>query len=64
MTSPLWMLLIVLIVWFLPFIIVIKSDKTTGGEKLAWLLALFFVSWFVWIFYALLAPLKPINNNL
>ena len=53
-------LLIVIIgfIWFLPFLIIMFSRKTTGGEKLAWLLAMIFISWFAWIFYMLLAPIK------
>lgn len=45
-------------VWLLPILIIISSGKTTGGEKLAWVLLVFFVSWFAWIFYLLLAPTK------
>ena len=50
--------LIGLIIWFLPIFIIAGSDKTTGGEKLAWILAIIFLSWFAWIFYFLLAPIK------
>lgn len=46
------------LIWLLPIIIIASSDKTTGGEKLAWILAIIFLSWFAWIFYFLLAPLK------
>lgn len=46
------------LVWLIPFVAIAVSDRTEGGEKLAWLLAVFFVSWFAWIFYLLLAPLK------
>jgi hypothetical protein len=45
-------------VWLLPILIIAASDRTTGGEKLAWILAIIFLSWFAWIFYFLLAPLK------
>lgn len=45
-------------IWLLPILIIATSDKTTGGEKLAWILAMVFLSWFAWIFYFLLAPLK------
>ena len=45
-------------IWFLPFLIILTSDKTTGGEKLAWVLAMIFLSWFAWVFYFLLAPVK------
>ncbi|WP_081432082.1 hypothetical protein [Marinobacter flavimaris] len=50
--------LIVAIGWLLPIIIVLRSSKTSGGEKLAWVLLIVFVSWLAWIFYWLLAPIK------
>jgi small neutral amino acid transporter SnatA (MarC family) len=48
-------------VWLLPVLMIMGSGKTTGGEKFAWLLAVFFVSWFAWVFYMLVAPIK--NKN-
>lgn len=50
--------LIIILVWLLPIIIIASSSRTKGGEKLAWILAVLFISWFAWIFYLLLAPLK------
>ena len=47
------------VLWLLPILIIANSDKTTGGEKAAWILAIIFLSWFAWIFYFLLAPIKP-----
>lgn len=49
---------VVVFVWLLPIIIIIGSNRTTGGEKAAWVLAVIFVSWFAWVFYMLLAPIK------
>lgn len=49
----------VFFIWLLPILIIAASDETTGGEKAAWILAIIFLSWFAWIFYFLLAPLKP-----
>jgi O-antigen/teichoic acid export membrane protein len=49
-------LLVIAIVWWLPVILILRSDKTDGGEKLVWILLIFFFSWFSWILYALLAP--------
>lgn len=46
------------LIWLLPILIIAFSDKTTGSEKLAWILAIVFLSWFAWIFYFLLAPVK------
>ncbi len=45
--------------WLLPILIILNSDKTTGGEKFCWILAIFFLSWFAWVFYFFLAPIKP-----
>ncbi len=46
-------------IWFLPILLILGSDQTSGGEKAAWIMAIIFLSWFAWIFYILLAPLKP-----
>jgi hypothetical protein len=51
-----------LFIWFLPILLIFGSDETSGGEKAAWILAIIFLSWFAWIFYFLLAPLKPIRR--
>ena len=49
------------IIWLLPFVSILLSSKTSGKEKLAWILAVLFVSWFAWIFYLLLAPINKKN---
>ncbi|NKB34816.1 MAG: hypothetical protein GKR91_17105 [Pseudomonadales bacterium] len=49
-------------IWLLPIWIIATSDKTTGFEKIAWLLAIVCLSWFAWSFYFFLAPLKPKNR--
>lgn len=56
--SVLIVLAIVAFFWFLPILIILCSSKTRGSEKIAWLLAVIFISWFAWIFYLLLAPIK------
>lgn len=56
-------LVVIAFVWLLPLLIVISSRKTTGGEKIAWLLAIIFISWFAFIFYLLLAPIKKKKYN-
>lgn len=50
--------LVALLVWLTPLVLVYKSPKTQGSEKAGWLLVMVFISWFAWIFYLLLAPLK------
>lgn len=44
--------------WLLPVLIILFSSRTSGKEKLAWVLGVLFISWFAWIFYFLLAPIK------
>ncbi len=50
------MLLAIAFIWWLPIILIASSRKTTGGEKLVWILLMFFFSWFSWILYMLVAP--------
>jgi hypothetical protein len=45
-------------IWVCPILIIFNSRKTSGAEKLAWILAVIFISWFAWVFYWLLAPLN------
>lgn len=54
---------VVLAIWVLPIWIIATSDKTTGFEKIAWLLAMFCLSWFAWVFYFFLAPIKPRDHR-
>lgn len=49
---------ILLILWLIPVLHIGLSGRTQGAEKLAWLLAVIFVSWLAWLFFLLLAPLK------
>ncbi|HIA59684.1 MAG TPA: hypothetical protein EYO00_07380 [Gammaproteobacteria bacterium] len=49
----------VIAIWVLPIWIIASSEKTTGFEKIAWLLAMVCLSWFAWVFYFFLAPIKP-----
>lgn len=51
-------LILLMVIWTAPIILVAKSNRTRGGEKIAWALLIIFVSWLAWIFYLLLAPLK------
>ena len=61
--SIIFAVLIVLFVWLLPFLAILTSSKTRGGEKVAWLLAVVFISWFAWVFFLLVAPLKKRSKN-
>lgn len=49
---------ILVILWLIPILHIGLSNRTSGAEKLAWLLAVVFISWFAWVFFMLLAPLK------
>jgi uncharacterized protein with PQ loop repeat len=49
-------ILLLAIIWWLPVILILRSKKTTGIEKLVWVLLIFFFSWFSWLLYLLVAP--------
>jgi hypothetical protein len=51
-------LLLAAVIWWLPVILILRSDRTSGVEKLVWVLLIFFLSWFVWILYLLVAPVE------
>jgi hypothetical protein len=57
-TIVLSILFVIGLVWIFPLLNILFSSKTSGGEKIAWLLAVLCISWFAWIFYLLLAPIK------
>ena len=54
-------MLICFAIWLLPILFIAGSDRTSGKEKFAWILAVVFITWFAWIFYLLLAPIKPLK---
>jgi hypothetical protein len=56
-------LLLVAVIWWLPVILILRSDRTSGVEKLVWVLLIFFFSWFVWILYLLVAPVEEKLNR-
>ena len=49
-------ILLAAILWWLPVILILRSDKTNGIEKLIWVLLIIFFSWFSWIAYLIVAP--------
>jgi hypothetical protein len=53
-----------LVIWLLPILLIANSYETTGGEKLCWILAILCLSWFAWILYFLVAPIKPRQDRL
>jgi TctA family transporter len=44
------------VLWLLPILIIAASDQTSTSEKLLWILAIVFLSWFAWIIYFFFAP--------
>jgi hypothetical protein len=44
------------LLWLLPIVLIAASDKVGGAEKILWILAIIFLSWFAWILYFFFAP--------
>jgi len=56
-------LFLIAFIWLLPVLLIIRSKKTNGAEKLVWILLIFFFSWFSWLLYMLVAPVgKPADR--
>ncbi len=49
---------LIVTIWLLPAILIARSERTQGVEKLIWILLIFFFSWFSWVLYLLLAPVS------
>ena len=50
--------ILLLLIWLTPLVLIGRSDKVVPKEKAAWLVATIFISWFSWILFMLLAPIK------
>lgn len=50
------LILLVVAVWFVPLVLLLMSDRTSGFRKVLWVLAFLFISWFAWVAYILLVP--------
>lgn len=44
------------LLWLVPIVLIAASDKVGTAEKILWILAIVFLSWFACIFYFLFAP--------
>ncbi len=53
--------ILIFLIWLTPLVLIGRSDKVVAKEKVAWLVATIFISWFSWILFMLLAPIK--NNE-
>lgn len=49
---------IIVFIWLFPILNIAFSRKTSGAEKLGWILAVIFISWVAWIIYLIAAPFK------
>lgn len=49
---------LIVLIWLFPILHILFSSKIGGNERLAWLLAVIFISWLAYIFFLLLAPIK------
>jgi len=45
-----------MLIWLLPIVLIAVSDKVGAAEKILWILAIIFLSWFAWILYFFFAP--------
>ena len=60
--APVIIFLVMFTFWIIPVLFVAYSKKVSGKEKLAWILAITFISWFAWLFFVLLAPVTTAKS--
>jgi hypothetical protein len=53
------------LLWLLPIVLIAASSKVGTAEKVLWILAIIFLSWFAWILYFFFAPVfdKPQRHS-
>jgi hypothetical protein len=51
-------LVLIAVGWLLPIVLVLTSSRTTGLEKLFWVVLILFFSWFSWVLYLFIAPVE------
>jgi hypothetical protein len=56
--TQLAILLVMLLIWLAPLIDIARSTKVDRDEKLVWIFACLALSWFCWILFYALAPVK------
>jgi len=49
---------ITVLIWLLPIVDIARSSKVDKDEKLLWIFACVALSWFCWILFYAVAPLK------
>lgn len=50
--------LLIVIVWLFALVAIVRSPKTSGAEKIAWVVVTLFLSWIGFILYLIFAPLR------
>ncbi len=50
--------LLLVIIWLISLVAIIRSPKTSGVEKVAWVFVTLILSWVGFILYLILAPLS------
>lgn len=43
--------IIALLLWVLPVVFILKSNKVKGDEKITWILAVVFFGWIAWLIF-------------
>lgn len=57
------LIIIFFFTWLIPIIVVAKSSKVDGVEKLVWIMSILFVSWLAFIAYLIAAPVMKNSDQ-
>ena len=58
-TEYLGIAVLIVIVWGIPLGFIVSDPLISKKERMIWIFAVVFVSWFAWLLYFLVAPVLP-----
>lgn len=53
----------VVIIWGIPLAFIVGDPRISKKERIIWIFAVVFVSWFAWLLYFFVAPVLPRENH-
>ncbi len=56
-------IIVITVVWGIPLGFIISDPIISTKERIIWIFAVIFVSWFAWLLYFLVAPVLPRENH-
>jgi len=63
LSSGIGLFLFIFVFWVTPIAMIMKNQEASKKEKVLWIFAAFFVSWFAFILFVFIAPVFPNDDD-